>query len=112
MATFADNTAVMAIRETVEISTRQLQSAVNKLAICIRKWRMKLNESKWINIDFTNTKISQQPIFINGTKVPYANTDKYLVMTLDSRLRWKEHIKKKNMMGSTSSSGRNSELSV
>jgi hypothetical protein len=30
MATFADDTAVMAIGETVESSTRKLQSTVNK----------------------------------------------------------------------------------
>jgi hypothetical protein len=33
MAMFADDTVVMAIRETVESSTRKLQSAVNKVAI-------------------------------------------------------------------------------
>jgi hypothetical protein len=32
MATFADDTAVMAIRETFDISTGKLQSAVNKLS--------------------------------------------------------------------------------
>jgi hypothetical protein len=73
MATFADATAVMAIGETVDISTRKLQSTVNKVAIWTRKWQIKLNESKSVHIDFTN-KIKQQPIFINGTKVPYANT--------------------------------------
>jgi hypothetical protein len=55
----------------------------------------KLNESKSVHINFTSKKIRQQPIFINGTKVPYANTAKYLVMTVDAKLRWKEHIKKK-----------------
>jgi hypothetical protein len=78
MATFADDTEVMAIGETVYISTRKLQSAVNKVAIWTRKWRIKLDESKSVHIDFTNNKIIQQPIFINGTKVPYANTAKYL----------------------------------
>jgi hypothetical protein len=33
MATFADDTTVMATGETVDISTRKLQSAVNKVAI-------------------------------------------------------------------------------
>jgi hypothetical protein len=33
MATFADDTAVMAIGETVEASIRNLQSSVNKVAI-------------------------------------------------------------------------------
>jgi hypothetical protein len=95
MATTADDTAVMAVGETVESSTRKLQSAVNKVAIWTRKWRIKLNEFKRVHVDFTNNKIKQQPIFINGTKVPYANTAKYLGMTLDAKLRWKERIKKK-----------------
>jgi hypothetical protein len=33
MAMFADNTAVMAVGETIENSTQKLQSAVNKVAI-------------------------------------------------------------------------------
>jgi hypothetical protein len=37
MVTFADDTAVMPIGETVESSTRKLQSAVNKVAIWTRK---------------------------------------------------------------------------
>jgi hypothetical protein len=82
----------MAIGETVDISTRKLQSAINKVAIWTRKWRIKLNESKSLQIDFANNKIKQQPIFINGTKVPYANTAKYLGMTLDGKLRWREQI--------------------
>jgi hypothetical protein len=95
MATFADDTAVMTIEETVKSSTTELKSAVNKIALWTRKWRIKLNKSKLVYIDFTDKKIRQQPIFINGTKVPYANTAKYLGMTLDAKLRRKEHIKKK-----------------
>jgi hypothetical protein len=95
MAAFADDTAVMAIGETDESSTRKLQSAVNRVAIWTRKWQIKFNESKSVHTDFTNNKIKQQPIFISGTKFPYASTAKYLGMTLDAKLRWKEHIKKK-----------------
>jgi hypothetical protein len=95
MATFSNDTVVMASGENVGNSTRKLQSAVSKVIIWTRKWRIKLNESASVHIDFTNTKIRQQPIFINGTKVPYANTAKYRGMTLDAKLQWKEHIKKK-----------------
>jgi hypothetical protein len=118
MATFADDIAVMAIGGSVENSTRKLQPAVNKVAIWTRKWRIKLNESKLVHIDFTNKKIRQQPIFINDTKVPYDKTAKYLGMTLDAKLRWKEHIKKNRDELNIKFSkmylllGRNSELSV
>jgi hypothetical protein len=72
----------MAIWENIESSTKKLQSAVNKFAIWTRKWRIKLNESISVHTDFTNKKIILQKIFINGTKFPYDNREKYLGMTL------------------------------
>jgi hypothetical protein len=92
-ATFADDTAVMASGETVENSTRKLQWAVNKVAIWTREMA---NKTQWIqHIDSTNKKIRQQPIFIIGTQVAYANAVKCLGMTLDAKLRWKKHIENK-----------------
>jgi hypothetical protein len=38
---FADDTAVMAIGETIEISTRKLQSAVKKVTIWTKKKKAK-----------------------------------------------------------------------
>jgi hypothetical protein len=51
-------------------------------------------ESKSVHTDCTETMIRQQ-IFISGRQVPYANTAKYLGMTLDVKLWWKQHINKK-----------------
>jgi hypothetical protein len=62
MATFAGVTAVMAVGETIENLTRKLQPAVNKVAFWTKEWQIKLNKFKLILIDFTNKKISQQPI--------------------------------------------------
>jgi hypothetical protein len=77
---------------------------------------VRLNESRSIHIDFINKKI-RQPIFINSIQVPYANTAKYLGMTLDAKLRWKDHIKKGYELNIRFRKmywllGRNSELSV
>jgi hypothetical protein len=35
------------------------------------------------------------PIIINGKNTPHSQTAKYLGMTLDAKLRWKVHVKKK-----------------
>lgn len=95
MATFADDTAILAVGRTNEESTEKLQIGINKICEWTTKWRIKLNESKSVHIDFTNKKVEHIPIIINQKIVPYANTAKYLGMTLDAKLRWKEHIKKK-----------------
>jgi hypothetical protein len=77
-----------------------------------------VNKIQGIQIDFTNKKIRQQQIFINGTQVPHANTAKYLGMTTDAKLQWKEHIKKKRDELNIKFRkmywlhGRNSELSI
>ena len=36
-------------------------------------------------------------LYLDGIKIPYSNNAKYLGMTLDTKLRWKEHIKKKRI---------------
>jgi hypothetical protein len=96
VATFADDTALVSVNNDIVSSTNALQLASDKLVSWTKKWRIKLNEQKSTHINFTNKKISQiLPLYINGTKVPYANTAKYLGMTLDTKLKWKEHLKKK-----------------
>jgi uncharacterized protein YpmS len=54
-----------------------------------------LNETKSVHIDFTKKRIEHKPIYINHHVVPYENTAKHLGMTLDAKLRWKPHMKKK-----------------
>jgi hypothetical protein len=46
-------------------------------------------------INFTNQKIDQRSVLLNGVRIPPANTTKYLSLTLDAKLRWTAQIKKK-----------------
>ena len=85
----------MPIGDSNTESTEKLQAAITKVKSWTRKWRMKLNETKSVHIDFTNKCIEHKPICINHQVVPYENTAKYLAMTLDAKLRWKPRVKKK-----------------
>jgi hypothetical protein len=71
---------------SIEIKIYLHQTAVNR--------QLKYKKKNYV-IQTANNKIKQQPVLINGTQVPYANTAKYLGMTLGVKLRWKERIKKK-----------------
>lgn len=95
IATFADDTAVMAIANTNEEAAIKLQRSINKIQDWTLKWRIKLNQTKSVHVDFTNQRIVHKPIYICNQAVPYADTAKYLGMTLDAKLRWKVHVKKK-----------------
>ena len=56
---------------------------------------MILNETKSTHINFTYQKVNNMTININSQKIQYASTAKYLGMTLDTKLKWKERVKKK-----------------
>lgn len=96
VATFADDTALMVTHPDVQEAIGILQNACNQIHSWTKIWKIKLNESKSVHITFTNKRIVSTPsLMLNGLKVPYANTAKYLGMTLDIKLQWKEHVKKK-----------------
>lgn len=96
IATFADDTAILAVSKDEISSTEKLQQACDQVHNWTIKWKIKLNELKSTYMHFTNKNIrTQMPLYINGNSIPYENTAKYLGMTLDTRLRWKEHVKKK-----------------
>ena len=75
--------------------TRNLQTSVNKIDHLSKQWRVNLNEAKSAFVNFTIKRDQHIPIRINNIQVPYADPAKYLGITLDARLRWKAHVKKK-----------------
>lgn len=95
LATFADDTAILAVGKTVEETTAKLQTALNKVNEWTREWRIALNETKSVHVNFTYKKTNDLPIFLNLARIPFANEAKYLGMTLDAKLKWNSHVKMK-----------------
>lgn len=94
VATFADDTSLMATGRDVFESTSKLQEANDSISSWCKSWKIKLNESKSVHVNFTLKKLQTQPnVTLNNIVVPIENKAKYLGMTLDTKLHWKEHVK-------------------
>lgn len=94
VATFADDTSLMATGRDIAESTAKLQQANNSISKWCKSWKIKLNETKSVHVNFTLRNIENPPVVtLNNIVVPIENKAKYLGMTLDTKLHWKEHIK-------------------
>jgi hypothetical protein len=60
VATFADDTAIMAVGDDVEDATDKLQLAADKINNWTKQWLIKLNEDKSIHVNFTKGVIINQ----------------------------------------------------
>ncbi|ENN82192.1 hypothetical protein YQE_01432, partial [Dendroctonus ponderosae] len=77
-------------------AAQKLQKASDAVYKWTTKWKIKLNETKSTYVNFSNQNLTDPAVInINGTGVPYANIAKYLGMTLDTKLKWNEHVRKK-----------------
>jgi hypothetical protein len=95
VANFADDTAIMAVEGDVKEATNKLQRAADEISNWTSQWLIKLNADKSIHVNFTNQRCHHIPIIMNGETIPHSQTVKYLGMTLDAKLCWKVHVKKK-----------------
>lgn len=94
-ATFADDIAMLSVHDDPEEASAVLQDHLTTLCVWFKKWRIKINETKSVNTTFTLRRDTCPQIAINNEPIPQCDHIKYLGMTLDRRLTWKEHIKKK-----------------
>jgi hypothetical protein len=68
---------------------------LNTLQTWFEKWRIRINENKSCSITFTLRKSSAPDVTSNDNQIPQNTEIKYLGMTIDSKLTWKQHIAKK-----------------
>ena len=90
IATFVDDTALLASHANPIIASSTLhRGKVEKL---FHKWGFKINEKNSTHVTFTLRKQTCPQVSINNITVPNKDTVRYLSMTLDRRLTWKQHI--------------------
>jgi hypothetical protein len=90
--TFADDTAILATHRDPKIASQILQKGLNDISDWLKKWRIKANETKSVNVTFTLRRGSCPPVTLNNIAVPQADHVRYLGLHLDKRLTWQKHI--------------------
>lgn len=99
VATFADDTAIIADHECPQTASSILQSHLNKIQLWLTKWKIKASKSKSVQITFTLSNKPCPEVTLNNQPLSVTKHVKYLGMFLDSRMTWKKHVtaKRKQM---------------
>jgi hypothetical protein len=107
---FAVYTTVITQSNALESSIQNLQTALNTVTTCFKKWKLNLNPTKSAAKIFS-LKRYKDPQSIHNQPIQWNNKDdsvKYLGVFLDEKLTWKIHINKKLTQGYTRMHRRNS----
>lgn len=91
-ATFADDTAILTSHSNATVASERLQDSLTKIQPWLKKWRIRINESKSTHITFTTRRDTCPPVTLNNQVLPQKENIKYLGIHLDQRLTWRKHI--------------------
>ena len=95
VATYADDTAILATHQDPEIASIILQRQLSDIQKWLDRSRIKASERKSVHITFTTRKGNCPTVNPYDRPLPSVNEVKYLGMYLDRRLTWTKHIKTK-----------------
>jgi hypothetical protein len=96
IGTFADDTAILASDHNITIAASYIQEHLHQLQLWMNKWRVKVNEDKSTHVIFQLKHGDSPTVRINNIVISQKNTIRYLGIRLDDKLRWIEHIQKRN----------------
>ena len=68
-ANFADDNAVLTTHEDTAIATHRLQNNLNKIQLWLKKWHMKVNETKSVQVTFNLKKNTCPPVQLNNKQL-------------------------------------------
>ena len=94
LRTFMDDTAIFATQEDPTIASLNLQEHLH-IEKWLKKWKIKVNESKSSHVTSTLQKGHCPAVNINQTIIPQTEVVKYLGLHFDCRLNLKEHNARK-----------------
>ena len=93
--TFADDTVILSANQDPAIATTTLQNHLNEIQEWTNTWKIKINETKSVQVNFSLRREQCSAVFFNNIQIPESHSTKYLGIHRDNNLTWKEHITKK-----------------
>jgi len=90
--TYADDTAFLVSADSLTLAAQGLQQALSNIEPWLKRWNIIINAEKSTHITFSLRPGISSSVMLNGAAIPQQLSAKYLGLTLDSRLTWKEHI--------------------
>ena len=94
---YADDCAALYHDTRIDYAVLQLQKMLDELVQWGATCNLSFNEKKTVAVVFSRSKrnFNSYQLQLNGKYIPYSTSVKYLGLTLDKSLYWKEHISTK-----------------
>ena len=92
IATYADDTAIMASDSDPKQASQSLQDHLNKIQEWTNNWHISINNKKSMHVTFTLRRETCPPVHLQNDVIPQVDNVRYLGMYLDRRMNWKHHI--------------------
>lgn len=92
VATYADDTAIIASHTNPQRASPNLQANLNKIEEWLQKWKIKANETKSTHMAFTLRRKTCPPVNLNNKQLAETDSTKYLGIHLDMRLTRGKYI--------------------
>jgi hypothetical protein len=83
IATFADDTALLATNSDLVLASQQLQYQLELIQEWCDKWKIKITQTKSSQITFTPKRMNCSPVTINNIQIPVQEEVKYRGLYLD-----------------------------
>lgn len=92
IATYADDTAILASNDSPAEASRILQQSLWETHRWLRKWRIRASATKSVHVTFGLRKGDCPPVKLGNHPLPHCDVVKYLGIHLDRKLTWRKHL--------------------
>jgi hypothetical protein len=96
IATFADDTGLLAVQSDPDVASQLLQNHLTLLYNWFEMWKIRVDSAKSANVTFIKRHVPCSPVFLHTTPIPVKSAVKDLGLHLERQLTWIKHSQRKH----------------